>query len=171
MRNGRGKNALNTLVGSIPLAKQQRDAPKGRQTNQSVNHPADRRCLTAEQKGNQIQPEQAHTAPVQPAHNGKNQGNSIHDHPKRSFQITPRIIDPQRKQFSRRYGFYAPTKVVIFRVFSLFTKRIKERMVILQLIQLAMMTHQQWPQAHIFIPQPCFPGHGPGNFFIDNKLT
>ena len=56
------------------------------------------------------------------------------------------------------------------RAFSLFTKPGKGSILFSQLIQLVMATVSRWPQAHIFIPQPCFSGQKPGEFFCLQEL-
>ena len=71
---------FSLFVGNGVAAEQQRDAPDGRKTYQGVDHPADRGRLAAEEPGHQVETEQAHAAPVDPADDGKAQGDAIHDH-------------------------------------------------------------------------------------------
>ena len=74
----------------IPLAvafpEKQRDAPKGRQSYNGENDPAEHRTLPAEDGADKVEPEDSDGAPVQPADDHQRQRNFI-QHPVASFPL------------------------------------------------------------------------------------
>jgi len=70
---------LNGFV-HLPLAKQQRYAPKSCQTHQSVYYPAYRGSLSAEYPSNYIEAEYTDAAPVERSDNYESERNAIKNH-------------------------------------------------------------------------------------------
>lgn len=71
---------LFALVGGEALSEKQRDAPDCGKADQCIDDTADSGGLSAKKICNHIKTEQAYTAPVETADDGKDKGNAIHNH-------------------------------------------------------------------------------------------
>ena len=65
---------------SVAFSEEERDAPDGGETYQSVDHAADGGCLTAKEICDEIESEYTYKTPVDAADYGKHQSDSVHYH-------------------------------------------------------------------------------------------
>ena len=88
---------------AILRAEEQGDAPKTRQTHQTVNDAGEQGQLAAEEEGHGVEPEEADAAPVQRADDHQDQRKFVDDHKKPPFHKGSAIACPEKRKVCARF--------------------------------------------------------------------